>query len=374
MRLNPSPWVNWVKRVVIHTTNYLDFEGRTYTGGRQRHVRDLALVAREKCGFQVVIVQKANKAFETTCPDGFPVVGFQCNTRSIGDPYFGLLTRRFVKPEDGLVYESGEDAWPFLMENAKAVQHGIWWDYDLPLLKRAIQRRRIKSLLSLLRSILCVDTSFINWVRCEYSEGIRLAEKCFYIPNYADLDLIGEIPDRSAPKVPLEILFARRFEPKRGTVLFLEALALLKERGFSFRAAMLGAGGVGDIEPLVAQRGLSECVRVGTAHFDKILQMYRDFDVCVVPTIWSEGTSFTCVESICAGVPVVVTSVGGLGNLVLPFHNGLICCATPGSIAEGIQVLSGAYTWAQMRGNCLGMRAALSKSNWMNRVADWIRG
>jgi glycosyltransferase involved in cell wall biosynthesis len=371
-QLDGAPWSSWVKRLVIHTTNYLDFDGNPYTGGRQRHVRDLALVARDICRLPVVIVQKGHRNFETVCPNGFGVVGAQSRTTSIGDPKLGRISRRFLRPGDGLLYESGEDAWPYFVLNAKAIQHGIWWDYNLPMFKRVVQRYRMSSLLNKMKSILCVDTNFINWVRCEFHNGIQLAEKCKYIPNYADLKGVGEPQSRNEPHSPLQILFARRFEPKRGTVLFLDALVQLRALGESFKATMLGAGGARDLSGEIEKRGLKDFVQVGTADFDEILKTYGRYDVSVVPTIWSEGTSFACVESICAGVPVVATNVGGLGNLVIPGHNGFVTSATPGEIARAIQTLRHPETWRQMRENCLRLRDAFSMDKWSVAVASWL--
>ena len=47
-------------------------------------------------------------------------------------------------------------------------------------------------------------------------------------------------------------------------------------------------------------------------------------DVAVVPTLYSEGTSLSCIEAMCAASAVLVTGVGGLSNLVLDDYNGLL--------------------------------------------------
>jgi len=71
----------------------------------------------------------------------------------------------------------------------------------------------------------------------------------------------------------------------------------------------------------------------------------------VVPTLWSEGTSFAMVESLCAGVPVVATPVGGLANLVIPGFNGQLAAPTPEALAEAVMGLRDEQVWRRMRKN-----------------------
>ena len=65
------PWADSASRLVIYSDSYLDFDGVASPGGRQRHIRDLALLSRD-WGRDVVVIQKARLPFEATCPDGIP--------------------------------------------------------------------------------------------------------------------------------------------------------------------------------------------------------------------------------------------------------------------------------------------------------------
>ncbi|WP_420806389.1 glycosyltransferase family 4 protein [Vulgatibacter incomptus] len=219
---------------------------------------------------------------------------------------------------------------------------------------------------------MCVDTNFINWLRGSVSDGLELSLKCNYIPNYADTDLLTPRND-TPPSTDPRLFFARRFERKRGTHLFIEALSNLRRDGFSFTASICTIGGADTIRRLLVQESLSEIVEVSEERMDSILGRYRHADIAVIPTLWSEGTSLAAVEAICAGVPVVTTPVGGLGNLVVPGFNGVVTAPTAHGIAEGIRQIAQPSAWLEYHKNCLSMRPSLSRSRWEERALAWVR-
>jgi len=51
---------------------------------------------------------------------------------------------------------------------------------------------------------------------------------------------------------------------------------------------------------------------------------YEKAHIIAVPTIFSDGTSLSCIEGMLHGCVPVVTDVGGLANLVIPEYNALI--------------------------------------------------
>lgn len=374
MTLTEMPWNEWAERIVVHTPIYLDFDGSPSTGGRERHIRDFATLIRGTWGRQVTIVQMGHRDFETTCPDGFGVIGRRVAlTDARGEPGLSWwLARRFVRRHDAVLYAAGERAWPFFAPRAKGIQHGIWWDGPLPVHKRLIQQARMLRFTAAMRSVLCVDTNYVNWLRTLGPRGLSLAPRCVYVPNYADTARLSVDPER-APHRPLRLLFARRFQPCRGPMLFLDTLEALKRRGFPFQATILSVGGHRELEHGIRNRGLTECTTLGAENLDGVLEHYATADVAVVPTVWSEGTSFAAVEALCAGVPVVCTPVGGLGNLIVPGHNGMIAAPHATDLALAIERLGDEATWRRTRLNALAMRPALGIERWRERALDWIR-
>ena len=365
-----QPWNEYVRRVVIHSSSYLDYSGNYSPGGRQRYIRDLALAVRDNWQREVVIVQKGGVNFSKTCMEGLPVIGLKSLLGAQGDPQFGYRVSKMISPTDALLYASGEDAWPFICNGAKAIQHGVWWDGPQSWLTRQIQKCRVMSCMAAVKSMLCVDTNFINWLRCQGGKGFRLSQKCVYVPNYADISRIR--PTRRSGPMPLRLICARRFEEKRGIVLFIRALGLLKKSAFPFIAHISTVGGCAQIEAELARNLLSGEVTVTEDNMEQILERYGSFDVAVVPTIWSEGTSMACVEAICAGLPVITTPVGGLGNLVIPEFNGFVVTPSPEAIAGAIRRFSNFDLWQEMNANCIRMRSALSIGRWRQQILEWL--
>lgn len=363
-------WEEVAERVILYTDSYLDFEGGYKPGGRQRHMRDLAMVVRE-WGRDVLVVQKGTHDFENTCPDGIPIIGIKSNLSAKGDFGFARASRRVAKRGDVWLYASGENAWPYFAKNSKAVQHGVWWDGPQKLTTRLIQRQRALGMMRGTKSVLCVDTNFINWLRGLGSEGYELSQKCHYVSNYADIDKV--LTTKRTSGEPLSLVIARRFEHKRGILIFVDALACLKHMGIDFTAQICTVGGKDLISERLFFHGLQGVVSIAEESMDSVLHVYEKHHIAVVPTLWSEGTSLACIEAIAAGLPVVVSPVGGLGNLVIPGFNGLIINPEPQEIAAAIAEIWTGGAWQHMHRNCLAMRDAFSIDQWRQRVLAWLK-
>jgi glycosyltransferase involved in cell wall biosynthesis len=364
-------WDSNVSRVLIHAANYLEFDGKTSAGGRQRYIRDLATVIRDIWNRDVVIVQKGAVDFDKKCESGFRVIGIKSNLSAKGDISFSNKFRKLVENGDGVLYASGEDAWPYFVNGSKAIQHGVWWDGPQSAWIKFVQKKRAIACMNVVRSMLCVDTNYINWLRGQGVNGINYASKCVYIPNYADLSKL--MVSRVNKTEPISIICARRYEEKRGIKLFVEALATLKNKRLPFTAHISTVGGIDKVRSYISDHHLSTVVTVSEDDMDTVLTRYGQGDVAVVPTIWSEGTSMACVEAICAGLPVVATPVGGLGNLVIPEFNGYLVDPNPSSIAIAIEKFRDLQLLASMRTNCLSLRKALSLEAWQRRVLSWLK-
>jgi glycosyltransferase involved in cell wall biosynthesis len=347
----------------------LDHYGQELPGGRQRHIRDLAALCKN-WGRDVVVVQKGRQPFETTCVQGVHVIGLRADLSAFGDFGFAQKAKRISRAGDVWLYASGENAWPFFSDNSKAIQHGVWWDCPQRALTRLVQRRRALGMMRKVRSVLCVDTNFINWLRAQGREAYELSSKCRFVPNYADIVRLAVTV--MTPRDRLSLVTARRFEPKRGTFVFCEALSALRRTNVDFTAQVCTIGGREEVTDIVKRAGLNEHVRVTEESLDSILEVYQLHHIAVVPSLWSEGTSLACVEAIAAGLPVVATPVGGLGNLVIPGFNGAIEAPDPGAIARAVMSIWKGGHWETMHRNCLSMRGALGIDRWREQVREWL--
>ncbi len=63
----------------------------------------------------------------------------------------------------------------------------------------------------------------------------------------------------------------------------------------------------------------------------------RNIDVLVVPSIWAEPFGLVAVEACAQHLPVIATSMGGLGEIIEDNHNGLLCTpADPDSLGRAM--------------------------------------
>jgi glycosyltransferase involved in cell wall biosynthesis len=71
---------------------------------------------------------------------------------------------------------------------------------------------------------------------------------------------------------------------------------------------------------------------LGAVPLDRLLPLYRDYDVFVLPTLPGEGIPRVLLEAMAAGVPIVTTRVSGIPSLITHEINGLLV-ESPSAVA-----------------------------------------
>jgi len=148
---------------------------------------------------------------------------------------------------------------------------------------------------------------------------------------YADSDTV---PVLSSDK-PLQLLFFGRLMPYKGLDLLLDAYRLMKQAG---KNVALRIAGPGDIGPYASQLdGLAD-VSIDNRWIpeEEVGAVFRDIDIVVAP-YRGASQSGVLATSGAAGIPAVVTPVGGLAEQVLHEQTGIVAtAATPAAIAEAL--------------------------------------
>jgi glycosyltransferase involved in cell wall biosynthesis len=148
------------------------------------------------------------------------------------------------------------------------------------------------------------------------SIGIRI------IPNGVD---VGAFPQggRDASG-PVRLLCVARLIERKGQHDLLKALRSLIERGIDARLELVGEGDArGSLEQLASSLGVRHLVHfAGYVPRDAIPRKYADADIFVLPS-YNEGMSVATLEAMASGLPVIVTRVGGVDELVAEGVNGL---------------------------------------------------
>lgn len=151
---------------------------------------------------------------------------------------------------------------------------------------------------------------------------------------YAESDL----PVRVQSSRPLQLLFFGRLLPYKGLDLLLEAYRIMKRQG---KNVALRIAGPGDIEPYRGQlAGLGD-VNIDNRWIpeEEVGEIFRDIDIVVAP-YRGASQSGVLATSGAAGIPAVVTPVGGLAEQVLHEQTGIVAADTsPAAIAAALNRL-----------------------------------
>lgn len=125
---------------------------------------------------------------------------------------------------------------------------------------------------------------------------------------------------------PPLILCVTRFTPQKRNDVLIRALAVLKSRGVSFNARLIGDGGTerGRVERLIGELGLSYRVGIESSMTqDRLADEYRRADVTVLPAV-DEGFGLTLVEAQLCGCPVIGANSGGITDIITDGQTGLL--------------------------------------------------
>ena len=176
--------------------------------------------------------------------------------------------------------------------------------------------------------------------------GVR-PEKITVIPGSVDLERFRPPTDRNALRRrlgwPLDrriIFCVRRLVARMGIAELLEAFAGI--------AALLPdvdlhIGGRGELESELRDRALRlglerRIVFCGFVPEDDLPDHYAASDLTILPSQKLEGFGLAAIESLACGIPVLVTPVGGLPEVVAGFGKNLILEGTGSdAIAHGLR-------------------------------------
>jgi len=153
--------------------------------------------------------------------------------------------------------------------------------------------------------------------------------------------------------------FVGRLDPAKGPDLLVEAAALLRNQGNSRCFLIVGAGPERErLERRVRKLDLDRIVVLAGLHENPAMVM-RAFDAGVVPSR-REAFGIAALEMMRMKVPVIVSPVGGLPELVRDGRTGIILPQlSPEAIAEAVRRLEGDAALRQMLG-CNAFESASS--------------
>jgi glycosyltransferase involved in cell wall biosynthesis len=357
------------KQVALICSWLYDSYGNKITyGGSQKYTIALARLLCQN-GWEVRIFQRSLRKYSNTI-DNIPVKGIAVSDSWWGINEYSMKVYKELYNGELAIYVYMEAAFPKVHHPSIAVQHGINWSNTN--IKRGLFNTYIlqPKLLKELDAIVCVDTAYINWAHTQISNEMYLAKKLYYVPNFVDINIFKS--DRTLLNTNKKIiLFPRRLEWHRGPLLLLDAMQLLWEHGRDYHVIFCGSGNLKEeIINKVKLINKLDFIEIVEMEFNEMSKIYAKSDVSIIPTVAFEGTSLSCLESMASGIPVIVTHIGGLGNIVIPNYNVMCVDMNPKSLAESIdRVLQDNDLWGKLSQNGISTAEALNSKSWEKK---WI--
>ncbi len=129
------------------------------------------------------------------------------------------------------------------------------------------------------------------------------------------------------PRSPLRVGFAGVLSPWKAPHLCVEALQQIEGDGIEL--TIHGRTDEGMFQEYIdrmleSARGDTRIRFPGPFDHGQLDQVMADMDVLVVPSLWYENTPFVVLEALEAGVPVIVSNLGGLSEVVETGRNGYL--------------------------------------------------
>lgn len=143
-------------------------------------------------------------------------------------------------------------------------------------------------------------------------------------------------------------LTVSRIDPRKGLRTLPAAVAQLAAEGIDVSLDIIGPtiGLIGDderdaIRNDAAKLGVSDRVKLpGPVPLDRLMSLYRDYDIFILPTQPGEGIPRVLLEAMANGLPIVTTAVSGITSLITDGVNGLVIAdATADAVADAVRRL-----------------------------------
>lgn len=291
-----------------------------YSGG-DRYLVELARLFKAR-GYEVRVYQcgiaSFEKQYDCFTVEGIPNTDFDFET----NPQLNHAFNDLALSADLRVYFAPYVCWPKVVSPCISICHGVWWDYPEHTFGNAPEniakeyfRRQLFGLTAPDR-VVAVDTNVRNVL---VSRIPTAGQNIRYVPNFVDTEKFcpADKPTKTRPTV----IYPRRLTSLRGSNEMLTLARRMPDVDFLF---------VGRGDNDAHEQAMEEIarqypnVRWIWRPFDEMPEIYHEADLAVIPTRAAEGTSLSCLEAMASGLPVVATTVGGLGNLVIDGFNGYL--------------------------------------------------
>lgn len=306
-------------KLAIFAEMIFQYDMKTFLsgGGEKWQLEVIKLLNRN--GIDTEVYQYSNEV-KTVKIDKIPINGLGCLYQNANKKFHEMLENR--SDIDGYFYMTMNlNSFGYGRKKPRiAVSHGIWWDDCIYRNNPLEWLDEYKKWVFQLDKIISVDTNSIHLCQTYFP---KYQHKFIFIPNFVNTDIFYEKKQLN-PKI-FKVLYPRRLHLLRGAEPFILAAKNLVQRYSDIEFTVCGKGFSNDEIKMQNLAKDIERIKFTNATYNKMARIYNSHDISVIPTLGSEGTSLSAIESCACGTPLVSTIVGGLSDIIIDNFNGKIC-------------------------------------------------
>lgn len=368
--------------IAAESVTFFKYDGTTYySGGAERYLLDLDEVCRE-LGIQFRVYQYAEYDW-VRFYQNVEVVGLGAKENDVNH-YCASLTQEM---ESRFAVETAQSGAlniysPFYILSRKdripsiGISHGISWDSEYNHYTDGNTfwqtNKGIIDAASYCDYMISVDTNTCNWFQTlDYHTGRKIR----YVPNYVDHEEFYPKERDADLKDKIIITYPRRLYGARGLYVVLEILDDVLEAFPNVEFHFVGKGFEVDTRHVMKKiKKWGERVRWYSKTPDTMHEIYRYTDITLIPTMYSEGTSLSCLEALSSGNAVIATRVGGLPDLIISGYNGILAEPDQEAIRQAIfTLLENPEKMKYLKENAVKTAKAFSKIQWKTQWKQAIQ-
>lgn len=317
--------------ITAKAATFFDYDGSNYySGGAERYLVDLHEVCKN-LGYNMDIYQNANFPYMRKFRN-INVIGMKAKDIPLNYSLeyiteqaknYSCMTKYFSKLH---IYSAFYECFPYCSSPSIGISHGIAWDNRGCVKTNGIDfwnrnYRMIESAF-MCDKMVSVDTNTANWFQTiDFNLG---NQKIKVIPNYVDTNEFKPQNDLKK-KDKIVITYPRRLYEPRGMYLLLNIVDKLFKEYKNIEIHFVGKGFDEDVNKIKEKmKKYPNRLFCYSSIPEKMNEVYKKTDISLIPTIYSEGTSLSCLEAMATGNIVISTRIGGLCDLIIDNYNGYL--------------------------------------------------
>lgn len=238
---------------------------------------------------------------------------------------------------DAIIYSQGLSVWSGINEIGHRIilnPHGLEYLQAIGL-KQKVKAKRFTVLFNYLFKHSAKVVSLGGRLTGLLNDNIENAEnKIVILPNAVNMPV--KKTERVFQHDPLNILFVGRFAANKGIHILIECIKSLNKEGYEqyFKFNLVGKGPF--FEEYISSFQASNLNYLGFADDDKLIQLYQENDLFVLPTLY-EGMPTVILEAMSYGMPIIVTDTGATTELVDHTNGFIIEKNNPSALKNAIK-------------------------------------